>query len=132
VTGESDILERLRQEPSSDLQQEAADEIERLRAALAIARKNARTDADATATTWAEGTITYMRKLLEQQTVTIQRHNDEIKRLRGANERLRKTLIETLRAALSGLVAYLDGQAYRNYEQERELLKAARAALKGQ
>ena len=95
MTSESDIVERLRQGPSSDLEQEAADEIERLRAALAIARKNARTDSEAAAIAWAEGTITYMRKLLEQQTLKIQRNNDEIKRLRAANERLRKALEES-------------------------------------
>jgi len=39
--------------------------------------------------------------------------------------------IERLRKALEGLVAYLGGQAYRNYEDESELLTAARAALKG-
>jgi hypothetical protein len=95
MTSESDIVERLRQQPSSDREQEAADEIERLRAALVIARKYARTDADAASIAWAEGTITYMRKLLEQQAVKIQRHNDEIKRLRVANERLRKALEES-------------------------------------
>ena len=62
---------------------------------LATARKNARTDADATAIAWAEETITYLRKLLEQQTVKIQRNNGEIKRLRAANERLRKALEES-------------------------------------
>ena len=62
---------------------------------LATARKNARTDADATAIAWAEETITYLRKLLEQQTVKIQRNNGEIKRLRAANERHRKALEET-------------------------------------
>ena len=62
---------------------------------LAAARKNARTDADATAIAWAEETITYLRKLLEQQTVKIQRNNGEIKRLRAANERLRKALEES-------------------------------------
>ena len=36
-----------------------------------------------------------MRKLLEQQTLKIQRNNDEIKRLRAANERLRKALEES-------------------------------------
>jgi hypothetical protein len=62
---------------------------------LATARKNARTDADATAIAWAEETITCLRKLLEQQTVKIQRNNGEIKRLRAANERLRKALEES-------------------------------------
>ena len=62
---------------------------------LATARKNARTDTDATAIAWAEETITYLRKLLEQQTVKIQRNNGEIKRLRAANERLRKALEES-------------------------------------
>ena len=62
---------------------------------LATARKNARTDAHATAIAWAEETITYLRKLLEQQTVKIQRHNGEIRRLRAANERLRKALEES-------------------------------------
>jgi hypothetical protein len=95
MTSESDIVERLRQEPSSDLEQEAADEIERLRAALLVARKHARTDADAAAIAWAAGTITYMRKMLEQQTVKSQRHNDQIKRLRATNERLRKALEES-------------------------------------
>ena len=106
MTSESDIVERLRQEPSSDREQEAADEIERLRAALVIARKYARTDADAASVAWSEGTITYMRKLLEQQAVKIQRDTGEIKRLRAANERLRKALEETTlyvkRTALKG------------------------------
>ena len=62
---------------------------------LATARKNARTDADATAIAWAEETITCLRKLLEQQTVKIQRNNGEIKRLRAANERLCKALEES-------------------------------------
>jgi hypothetical protein len=44
MTSKGDIVERLRQNPSSDLAQEAA--IERLRAALVIARENARTEAD--------------------------------------------------------------------------------------
>jgi hypothetical protein len=43
----------------------------------------------------AEETIAYMRKLLEQQSVKIQRINGEIKRLRAANERLRKALEES-------------------------------------
>jgi hypothetical protein len=51
---------------------------------------------------------------------------DAAKLLEAADE------IARLREALEGLVAYLDGQAYRNYEQESELLMAARAALKGQ
>ena len=63
--------------------------------ALATARKNASTDADAAAIAWAEETIAYLRKLLEQQTVKIQRNNGEIKRLRAANERLRKALEES-------------------------------------
>jgi hypothetical protein len=73
MTSNGDIVERLRQNPSSELEQEAADEIERLRAALVIARKYARTDADAASIAWAEGTITYMRRQLEQQAVQIQR-----------------------------------------------------------
>ena len=40
--------------------------------------------------------------------------------------------IERLCKALEGVVAYLDGHAYRNSKRERELLMAARAALKGQ
>jgi hypothetical protein len=63
--------------------------------ALATARKNASTDADAAAIAWAEETIAYLRKLLEQQTVKLQRHNGEIRRLPGANERLRKALEES-------------------------------------
>jgi hypothetical protein len=59
-------------------------------------RKNARTDADAAAIAWVEETIAYMRKLLEQQSVKIQRINGEIKRLRAANERLRKALEESM------------------------------------
>ena len=92
MTSESDIVERLRQEPSSDLEQEAADEIERLRADLLVARKNTRTDADAAAIAWAEGSITYMRKLLEQQTLKVQRQNYQINRLRASNERLGEAL----------------------------------------
>ena len=57
--------------------------------------KNARTDADAAAIAWAEETIAYLRKLLEQQTVKLQRNNGEIRRLRPANERLRKALEES-------------------------------------
>jgi hypothetical protein len=38
--------------------------------------------------------------------------------------------IERLRKTLEGLVAYLGGQAYRNYEDESELLTAGRAALR--
>jgi hypothetical protein len=55
-------------------------------ASLATARKNARTDADAAAIAWAEETITYMRKLPEQQALKMQR---------AANERLRKALEES-------------------------------------
>ena len=55
---------------------------------------------------WAEETIADMRKLLQQQAVKIQRNDDEIKRLRAANERLRKALEESTlyikRAALKG------------------------------
>jgi hypothetical protein len=54
----------------------------------------------------AEETIADMRKLLQQQAMKTQRHNDEIKRLRAANERLRKALEESTiyvkRAALKG------------------------------
>ena len=96
MTSKGDIVERLRQNPSSELEQEAADEIERLRAALVIARRYARTDADAAAIAWAEGTITYMRRQLEQQAVQIQRDDGEIKRLCAANERLRKALEESM------------------------------------
>ena len=53
---------------------------------LATARKNACTDADAAAIASAEETITYMRKLLEQQALKMQR---------AANERLRKALEES-------------------------------------
>jgi hypothetical protein len=63
--------------------------------ALATARKNARTEADAAAIAWAEEIIADMRKLLQQQAVKIQRNNDEIKRLRAANERLRNALEES-------------------------------------
>jgi hypothetical protein len=64
-------------------------------AALATARKNARTEADAAAIAWAEEILTDMRKLLEYQAVTIQHQNDQIKRLRATNERLRKALQES-------------------------------------
>jgi len=64
---------------------------------LATARTNAPTDADAAAISWAEDTITYLRKLLEQQAIKIQRNTDEIKRLRAANERLRNALEESTR-----------------------------------
>ena len=37
---------------------------------------------------------------------------------------------ERLRAALERLVAYLECRDHRNYEDESELVKAARAALK--
>jgi hypothetical protein len=40
--------------------------------------------------------------------------------------------IERLCKALEGVVAYLDGHGSRNSKRERELLMAARAALKGQ
>ena len=73
---------------------------------LATARKNASTDATPQLLSWAEETIADMRKLLQQQAVKIQRNDDEIKRLRAANERLRKALEESTlyvkRAALKG------------------------------
>ena len=51
----------------------------------------------------------------------------------GYGERLiAAEYIERLCKALEGIVAYLDGHAYRNSKRERELLMAARAALKGQ
>ena len=51
----------------------------------------------------------------------------------GYGERLiAAEYIERLCKALEGVVAYLDGHAYRNSKRERELLMAARAALKGQ
>jgi hypothetical protein len=50
---------------------------------------------------WAEEIIADMRKLLQQQAVKIQRNDDEIKRLRAANERLRKALEES-RSMLNG------------------------------
>jgi hypothetical protein len=77
MTSNGDIVERLRQNPSSELEQEAADEIERRRAALVIARKYARTDTDAASIAWAEGTITYMRRQLEQLAVQIQRDDGD-------------------------------------------------------
>jgi hypothetical protein len=63
--------------------------------ALATARKNARTDADAVAIAWAEETIAHLSKLLEKQTAKTIRDQEQIRRLRAANEKLRRALEET-------------------------------------
>jgi hypothetical protein len=72
-----------------------------------------------------------LARLIETNTPVVWREQDAAQLREAADE------IECLRNALSGLVRYLESYSiYRhyeeeNYEEEDELLRAARAALKG-